>query len=101
MKGTNSEAAKTHGSLTSGQYTAEHKQVSFGATHFFLFSVGRKNHIANSGKAGETCDLGVSGVWGVFFIIDIMTRICRKLHRIILLHLGLIPFRIHDWKPEK
>ena len=38
--------------------------------------------------------------WAIF-MVNILKRIAGKLRRIILLHLGLITFRFHDWKTLK
>ena len=44
----------------------------------------------------ENSGFGVSGVWGAIF-----TRVAQKLRRLILLHFGLIVFRIHFGKTRK
>ena len=38
------------------------------------------------------------GVWGAICIVNIIERIAQKLRRIILLHFGLVTFRIHVGK---
>ena len=57
--------------------------------------------MGNPGKSGEIPDLGSWGVWGAISIVDFKKRVARKLHRIILLHLGLVTFRFHFGKPEQ
>ena len=57
--------------------------------------------IGNPRKSGDECDLGVLGVWGVIFTANVMKRIAGKLRRIILLHSGLITFRIHFRRTRK
>ena len=41
-------------------------------------------------------DLGVQGLWGAIFILDIMKRIAGKPCRLNLLHFEKITFKIHD-----
>ena len=41
------------------------------------------------------------GVWGVFFIVNCLKRVAQSLRRIILLHFGLVTFRIHFGKTRK
>ena len=43
---------------------------------------------------------GVGGLGGIQ-IVNIMKRIAGKLRKIILLHFGLVTFRIHSWKTRK
>ena len=45
--------------------------------------------------------LGGLGGWGVIFIVNIIKRIARKLSIIILLHFGLVTFRIHFGKTRE
>ena len=46
----------------------------------------------------KNADFGSRGSGGVICIVIIMKRIARKLRRIILLHFGLVAFRIHFWE---
>ena len=56
----------------------------------------------NLRKSGKNQDLGSGGgVWGAFFAVNCKKKVARKLHGIILLHFGLIIFRIHFWKTRK
>ena len=41
---------------------------------------------------------GLGGLGGSIFIVNIIERIAQKLRRILLLHLGLVTFRIHFTK---
>ena len=61
----------------------------------------QKNPLENLGQSGKIEDLGSRGVWRIIFIADSIKRITQKLRRIILLHLGLITFRIHFRKTRK
>ena len=38
---------------------------------------------------------GSEGVWAVIFTFDLIERVAQNLRRTILLHFGLIAFRIH------
>ena len=44
----------------------------------------------NPGNPGTNTDLGPGGVWGTIFIVNFIERFAQKLHRIILLHFGLV-----------
>ena len=55
----------------------------------------------NLGKSGKKSDFGSGGVLGAIFIVNIMKRIVQKLCRTILLHFGLVFFRIHFGKTKK
>ena len=46
-------------------------------------------------------DLASGGVWRAIFIVNLITRLAEKLHRIILLDLGLVTFRIHFGKTQQ
>ena len=52
----------------------------------------------NPGNPGQIVRLGSEGLLGAIFIVNIIKRIAPKLHRIILLHFGLVTFRIHFGK---
>ena len=54
-----------------------------------------------SGKSWKKSDLGPGWFWGTILNVKSMTRLAQKLHIIILLHLGLVTFRIHLKKLRK
>ena len=41
---------------------------------------------------------GAFNYLGTIWIVNVIIRIARKLHRIILPHSGLVSFRFHHWK---
>ena len=53
------------------------------------------------GLYSKNSNLGFARVWGPILIGDTIKRIAQKLRRIILLHIGLVTFRIHYWKTRK
>ena len=53
-----------------------------------------------SGTSGKNPDLGSRGL-GVIFNVNIIKRLTQKLHRMILLHVGLVTFRIHFRETRK
>ena len=56
--------------------------------------------VENPSKSGENPNLG-SGGSGAIFIVSFIKRLAQKLRRIILLHFGLVTFRIHLKKTRK
>ena len=53
-------------------------------------------------KIWENLDLGSRGVWVVILIVrSFKKRVARKVRRFILLHFGLVTFRIHFSKIQK
>ena len=46
-------------------------------------------------------DLGSGGIWGAIFNVNFDKRVAQKLRRIIMLHFGLVTFRLHFGKTWK
>ena len=57
--------------------------------------------IGNPGNPGGNVDLGSTGSGGAISIVNIIERLARKLGIIILLHSGLVTFRIDFRKSQK
>ena len=51
----------------------------------------------NPGKLGQNSDLGSGGI----FFVNCKKGVAQELRRIILLHFGLVTFRLHFGKPDK
>ena len=49
----------------------------------------------------ENSILGGQGGLGVMFTVNIIKRLTEMVRRMILLHFGLMTFRIHYWKTRK
>ena len=44
---------------------------------------------------------GLEGLWGGIVLVTIIQRIAQKLCRVVLLHFGIVPFRIHFGRDRK
>ena len=52
-------------------------------------------------KLMQNAELGSTGIWEAILMVIFRKRWARKLHRIILLHFGLVTFRSHFGKARK
>ena len=81
-----------------GYLTFRHSDFQFPSSRFSFVHLST---FWKSEKIWEKCGFGVWEVWRAIFIVNFEKRVAQKLRRIILLHFGLVTFRIHFGRTRK